>query len=109
MSLQPTYTYGMSTIQIRIDEKTKKTAKKVLDEVGVDMSTAITVYLKQIVIHKGIPLKLMTENGLSPDQETEILAASDESKQGKNVTKVMSTKEAIQYLIPICNLKDSIV
>lgn len=88
----------MSTIQIRVDQKTKKSAKKVLDKLGVDMSSAIKVYLKQIVIHKGIPLPLLTENGLTPAEEEEISQASEEAKIDKNVTKTMSAKEAIEYL-----------
>ncbi|MBI5412885.1 type II toxin-antitoxin system RelB/DinJ family antitoxin [Candidatus Peregrinibacteria bacterium] len=88
----------MSTIQIRIDDETKNSAKKVLDEVGIDMSSAIKVYLKQIVIHQGIPMPLVTANGLTPDQEKSILKASKEAKDGKNVTGVMSAKEAINYL-----------
>ncbi len=88
----------MSQIQIRIDEKTKKDAKKVLDKLGVDMTSAIKIYLKQIVINKGIPFKLVTENGLTPDNEGEIIKASEEAKKGKNVSKAMSPKEAIDYL-----------
>lgn len=88
----------MSTIQIRIDGETKKSAKKVLDKLGVDMSSAIKVYLKQIVIHQGVPFKLVTENGLTAQEENQILKASDEAKRGKNVTKAMSIKEAIKYL-----------
>lgn len=88
----------MSTIQVRIDEKTKKSAKKVLDDIGLDMSSAIIVYLKQIAIYKGIPLKLMTENGLTPEEEKNILKASQEAKKGKNITKAMAIKEAIEYL-----------
>ncbi len=88
----------MSHIQLRIDEKTKKAAKKVLDKLGIDMTSAIKVYLKQIVINQGIPFKLVTENGFTPEQEEEILMASVEAKSGKNVTKAMSTKEAVDYL-----------
>lgn len=88
----------MTTVQVRIDEKTKKSAKKVLDDIGIDMSTAINVYFKQIVIYKGLPFKLLTENGLTPEQEEEILKASEEAKAGKNVTGPFSPKEAIEYL-----------
>lgn len=88
----------MSHIQIRIDEKTKKSAKKILDGLGVDMTSAIKIYLKQIVITKGIPFRLLTENGFTPEQEEEILKAAKEAEQGKNVTKAMSPKEAIDYL-----------
>jgi antitoxin component of RelBE/YafQ-DinJ toxin-antitoxin module len=62
------------------------------------MTSAIKVYLKQIVIRQGIPFELVTENGLTPEQENEILDASEEAKKGKNTTRAMSTKEAIDYL-----------
>ncbi len=88
----------MTTIQIRIDEKTKKSAKKVLDKVGIDMSSAVIVYLKQIIIQKGIPLKLMTENGLSPEDEKNIIDATAEAKKGKNVTVAMNWREAKAHL-----------
>lgn len=89
----------MSFIQLRIDDETKRSAKAVLDKLGVDMSSAIKVYLKQIVINKGIPFKLVTENGLTPAEELDILEASEEAKKGENVTKAMSPKEAVDYLI----------
>lgn len=88
----------MGNIQIRIDEATKKAAKTVLDTMGIDMSSAIKVYLKQIVIHQGIPFKLATENGLTPEEEKAIMKASTEAAVGKNVTKSMTTKEAVDYL-----------
>lgn len=86
----------MSYIQLRIDDKTKNSAKKVLDELGVDMSSAIKVYLRQIVINKGIPFKLVTENGFTPEEERKILKASEEAKKGKNVSGPFSTKKEVQ-------------
>lgn len=83
----------MSTIQIRIDEKTKKSAKKVLDKIGMDMSSAVKVYLKQIVITQGLPFPLLTENGLTIQQEQEILKASEEAKKGINVSGPFETAE----------------
>mgnify|MGYP001584879099 CR=1 FL=1 len=88
----------MSYIQLRVDDKTKNSAKKVLDELGVDMSSAIKVYLRQIVINQGIPFRLVTKNGFTPEEERDILEVSEEAKKGKNVTKAMSPKEAIDYL-----------
>lgn len=81
----------MSTIQVRIDEKTKKSAKKVLDKIGIDMSSAVKFYFKQIVITQGIPFPLLTENGLTVQQEKEILKASEEAKKGINVSGPFNT------------------
>jgi len=88
----------MSTIQVRIDPKTKKAAKKILDKVGLDMSSAIKVYLKQIILTEGIPFSLLTENGLTIQQEREILKASEEAKKGMNVDGPFEGEEAIEFL-----------
>lgn len=88
----------MSTIQIRIDDKIKKSAKKILDEVGMDMSSAIKIYLKQIVISKGIPFQSLTANGLLLKEEAAILKASQEAKNGKNVTRSTHWKQAKTHL-----------
>lgn len=37
----------MSQINLRIDEKIKKDAEKTLDEIGLSMSSAITIFLKK--------------------------------------------------------------
>ncbi len=76
----------MSTLQVRIDEKTKKMAKKVLDRIGMDMSSAVKVFFRQIVITNGLPFQPLTENGLTEKQEREILKASAEAKKGINVS-----------------------
>ena len=88
----------MTTLQVRIDEKTKKSAQAVLARLGLDLSAAINVYLKQIVIQRGLPLSTITENGLTIQEEMDILQASDEARRGVNVTKPMKAREAIEYL-----------
>ena len=88
----------MSNIQIRIDKKEKEEAKKIFDKLGLDMSSAIKLFLRQARIKKGLPFLLLTENGLTNEEEDSILKASTEAKKGKNVLHSLSTKEAIDYL-----------
>lgn len=45
----------MTTIQIRIDEKTKARAKKVFSKMGLDVSSGIKLYLSRVVQDKGLP------------------------------------------------------
>ena len=87
-----------TTIQIRIDSKVKNAAKKILDELGLDMSSAIKLYLSQIVHSKGIPFQPLTENGMTAAEEEEILKAAEEAERGINVTKPMDPDEALEYL-----------
>ncbi|SCY14104.1 DNA-damage-inducible protein J [Lachnospiraceae bacterium XBB2008] len=44
-----------STITVRVDDKVKKEATTVFKNVGLDMSTAINVFLKQVIRSNGIP------------------------------------------------------
>ncbi|MFH1632187.1 MAG: type II toxin-antitoxin system RelB/DinJ family antitoxin [bacterium] len=88
----------MSAIQVRIDEKTKKSANKVLSEIGLDMSSAIKLYLKQIVLQKGIPFPLVTENGFTIQEESEIIKAAEQVRDGRNISKSMSPKQALKHL-----------
>ncbi|MCA9361198.1 type II toxin-antitoxin system RelB/DinJ family antitoxin [Candidatus Kaiserbacteria bacterium] len=71
------------TIQIRIDSKTKKNAKKILDGVGLDMSSAIKLFLINVINRKGVPLDLKTENGFTPAQEKALVSDVKKAKRSK--------------------------
>lgn len=88
----------MSNIQIRINEKDKNAAKKIFDKLGLDMSGAIKLFLKQTTLRKGLPFLLTTDNKLSLEEENEVIKASVEAREDKNVSKSLEGKEAIQHL-----------
>lgn len=88
----------MSNIQIRIDEKEKNKVKKIFDDLGLDMSSAIKLFLRQTTIRKGLPFLLLTENNLTLEEENAIFEAGEDAKKNKNVSKSMDGKEAIKYL-----------
>lgn len=69
------------TIQIRIDAKTKKAARKTLDELGIDMSSAVKLFLTNVVNRQGIPLDLLTENGFTLAQERALILETDLAKK----------------------------
>ena len=47
-----------TTLSIRIDEKTKREARKTLEALGLDLSSAVNMFLNQVVIQQGVPLTL---------------------------------------------------
>jgi DNA-damage-inducible protein J len=51
----------MTNLTIRIDEKLKKEAKKTLEKQGLDLTTAIRMFLHQVTFEKGLPF-LPTKN-----------------------------------------------
>lgn len=88
----------MAYIQLRIDDKLKSKVQKILKKMGLSLSDAIRVYLQQIMIKKGIPFTVITENGMTLERELEILRREKEALAGKNVTKAMAPEEAVRYL-----------
>ena len=48
----------MVPINLMVDKKVKEDVVQVLDELGLSMSMAITIYLKQIIKTNSIPFKI---------------------------------------------------
>lgn len=47
-----------SNIFARVEPEIKEQAEKVLDQLGIPMSNAINLFLRQIVLQKGIPFEM---------------------------------------------------
>lgn len=48
----------MANINVRIDDETKELSKEILESLGMDLSTGIKVFLKQVIAKNGIPFEL---------------------------------------------------
>jgi len=88
----------MTNIQIRIDEKEKEKAKEIFDKLGLDMSSAIKLFLKQTTMRKGLPFLLLTENELTLEEENAIIEAGKDARESTNISRSMNEKEAIKHL-----------
>ena len=70
----------MATVNtsIKIDEETKKEAQKLFKDLGLSLSAAINIFLKQAIREKGIPFYI---NSLP--ENSELAQAFEEVKQIK--------------------------
>lgn len=73
----------MTTVQARIDTKVKKDTKRILDKLGLDFSSAINLYFRQITQKKGIPFRVLTENGFTEEEERGMLREVEDIRTGK--------------------------
>ena len=48
-----------SAINIQVDSDTKKQATDILNNLGLSMSTAINIFLKQVIKRDGIPFEIV--------------------------------------------------
>lgn len=62
-----------ASIHIRVDSKTKKAAHKTFENLGLDTSTAIKMFLRKAVATNSIPFNVRTENGFTVAQEEKII------------------------------------
>lgn len=79
-----------TNLNVRIDENLKKSAEALFNELGMNMTTAINIYLKQAVRKQAIPFELKTD---VPNAET--LAAIRDVRDGKNLIGPFSNVEEL--------------
>ena len=80
---------SQSTIQVRIDSKTKRESKLILDKIGLDMSSAVKILLRNIIVTQSFPIELRTVNGFTLEEERLMLAdAEDARKNAKRFTTI---------------------
>ena len=74
-----TILFGMSTstLQIRIDDHLKEQAIALFDRLGLDLPTAVRMFLKKAVLENGVPFELKDSPRVST-AGLEILAAINE-------------------------------
>jgi len=51
----------MAQVSFRIDDKIKRDAEQVCDDIGISMSAAITIYLKRLGKERRIPFDLVAD------------------------------------------------
>ena len=70
-----------TTIQVRIDKKTKQQAQAIFKKMGMDLSGAMKIFLSQVVRVKAMPFIVRTENGFTPEYEAELIAETEYAKK----------------------------
>jgi DNA-damage-inducible protein J len=75
-----------TNLNIRIDEDLKRQADAIFSELGLNMSTAINMFLRYSVRYGGIPFELRVEK---PNADT--LAAIDDVNNNRNMSKTFTS------------------
>ena len=88
----------MATVptQVRIDETLKKQSAELFSQLGIDMSSAVNMFLKQCVMRGGLPFEVTV-----PRYKQEVLEAMEEAKRlsrDPKVRRYSSFSEALEDL-----------
>jgi DNA-damage-inducible protein J len=68
----------MSTIQFRTDESTKAQSAAIFQQLGITMSDALNIFLRQAIMHGGMPFEMKI-----PKYNSETIAAIVDMEQSK--------------------------
>lgn len=69
-----------TNLNIRIDKNVKESSEKVFDELGLNMTTAINMFLRQVIRVGGIPFEIKCDIPNKEAIEESIKIANDRSK-----------------------------
>lgn len=73
-----------ATINVRVDESDKKSAEQVLKQLGMPMSTLVTLLLKQVTLTKSVPFDItlpkapssVSLEGMTADEFEQMMVAA---------------------------------
>lgn len=80
-----------TTIQVRLDKRTKDQAQKVFKMLDISMSEAIKLFLRQVALQRGIPFEIKIPNTLTDK-------TLRESEKGIDLHKVTSVDQLFEEL-----------
>jgi addiction module RelB/DinJ family antitoxin len=86
-------------VQSKIPLEVKKSTEKILKDFGLDISTAIRMFLIKVNQTQSIPFTISYENnGVSKELSDYLLQAKKEIDQDKDILHFSSNEDGINYL-----------
>jgi DNA-damage-inducible protein J len=73
----------MANLNIRVDDVVKQQAETVFTELGMSLSTATTIFLKQVIRCNGIPFDLRLDPFYSAANMAVLRESAKEADEGK--------------------------
>ena len=76
---------AQTTINVRIDEELKRQFENFCNETGLNISTAINVFVKTVVREQQIPFKIATDPFYSEENMKHLKKAMQDLEDGKGI------------------------
>ena len=88
----------MAQVNIRIDDELKYRADSIFEELGLNMTTAFTMFIRQTIRQGGIPFEITTRTDpfFNPDNMKILRQSIKEAEEGKLITKTWDELQAME-------------
>ena len=87
---------AQSLVSIRMDEDLKRQFDYVCNELGLNMSTAITIFAKKMVRENAIPFEVSFDPFYGSSNISALAESLEQMKSGKVVIKTMEELEKME-------------
>ena len=87
---------SMKLINIRMDEDLKKEMEIVCNDLGINITTAFTIFAKKLTREKRIPFNVSIDTFYSSENIKALQNSIDEVKDGKVIMKTIEELEAME-------------
>lgn len=87
------------TIHVRVNSQIKKQSEEILEDLGINLSYAISLFLKQVIIKQKIPFDIVRfDEKEQPDVEKLAIfinntSGSEPDEESKKIIRLYSTKQ----------------
>ncbi|MDR2106049.1 MAG: type II toxin-antitoxin system RelB/DinJ family antitoxin [Coriobacteriales bacterium] len=91
----------MATVNVRIDDKLKHDAETVLSDIGLSLSSAITIYFKQVVRERAVPFPLRASDSLlepTPEFARTLKEVEEDILNNRNLSTTASDADLLDHL-----------
>ena len=88
---------AQTTVSIRMDNDLKNNFDQICNELGMSMSTTVTMLAKKMTREKRIPFEVSMDPFYSASNMAALNDSIEEMRQGKTVTRTMEELEAMEH------------
>lgn len=86
----------MSTITIRVDKNIKEQAEQIFENIGLNTTTAFTLFMKSVIREGEIPFKLKADPFFCKSNMNSLRLSIKQLEDGQSVTKTLEELKRLE-------------
>lgn len=87
-----------TNLSVRVNKKDKKEFENFCNDVGMNVSVAVNMFIKKVLADKRIPFEIVQKTQFSEDLQEALAEAKEMRKHPENYKKFHSVKELMEDL-----------
>lgn len=95
-TIKGVFIMAQTLINFRLDEDVKKKMEETCQELGMNMTTAFTIFARKVAREKRIPFEISIDPFYSDTNKKAIKESIEQVKQGKVVVKTIEELEGME-------------